>query len=178
MSPELPVTIKSHCSILFNETTVLILGGTQDGIDSANTYFFNFGTSDSWQVGPTMSVTRILLSCNLIPKDKDSKEMSVIAVGGEGRSTTEILDDLSGSWRPGPGHSQLTYKSVLVMHPLGGVVLVSGAFYNVLYTPTNQLYRLEHAGPLASWEIMKQHLADGRILHAAFLVPTEITKCI
>ena len=42
LSASLPVTIFSHCMVLLNSTTVLIIGGTQGGsLYSSNTYFFN-----------------------------------------------------------------------------------------------------------------------------------------
>jgi hypothetical protein len=176
-SPLLPVTVMDHCSVLFNDSTVLILGGTQNGTASPNTYFFVFGSSTTWERGPTMIATRTRHSCNLIPKEKGSQEMSIIAVGGQGLSTTEFLDDLTGNWKPGPGFSFTPSKSVLVMHPLGGVVLVGGSASSNPYNVTNKLYRLQHAGPLGVWELMIQTLTTARFYHTAFLIPAEITNC-
>jgi len=101
--------------------------------------------------------------------------MSVIVAGGRGIISTEILDDVSGNWRFGPPLIAYIFKSVLVMHPKGGVLLVAGAQSE--YGPTNFIYRLRHAGCDAKWEKLPKQMVQYKYYHSAMLVPSELANC-
>ena len=40
-TPSLPVTIFVHCMLLLNSTAAMVVGGTQNGVVSANTYLIS-----------------------------------------------------------------------------------------------------------------------------------------
>ncbi len=101
--------------------------------------------------------------------------MSVIVAGGRGITSTEILDDVSGKWRFGPPLIAYIFKSVLLMHPKGGVILVAGAQSE--YSPTNNIYRLRHAGWDAKWEQLAKAMTQYKYYHSAMLVPSELANC-
>jgi len=103
--------------------------------------------------------------------------LSVIVVGGRGIASTEVLDDLAGSRRFGPTLPASIYKSSLVMHPKGGVILVGGARGGE-YTLTNLILWLRDAGFNSTREKLYKTLQIAKMSHIAFLVPAEITKCI
>ncbi len=97
-------------------------------------------------------------------------------VGGRGISNSEVLDDLTGSWRYGPVLPDSIYKSSLLMHPKGGVILVGGARGGE-YTLTNLILRLRDAGPNSKWEELSKRLQIGKMTHTAFLVPAKFSNC-
>ena len=111
----------------------------------------------------------------MIPSNSKSSKMSVFVVGGRGIMSTEILDDVSGSWRFGPPLIAYVMKSVLLMHPKGGVILVVGAQSE--YGPTNFIYRLRHAGHDAKWEKLPKPMVQYKYYHSAMLVPSELANC-
>jgi hypothetical protein len=123
--PVLPVSIAYHCIVLVNATTVMVIGGHQNYEDSGKTFYFNT-EEQSWTEGPELTYKRSYLSCGKIRKNKDSQEMSIIAVGGSSSSSTEILDVGSNEWRNGPELPFGIDTSQLVEDQQGRVVLVGG----------------------------------------------------
>jgi hypothetical protein len=111
----------------------------------------------------------------MIPSNSRSSKMSVIVVGGRGIISTEILDDMSGNWRFGPPLIAYVIKSVLLMHPKGGVIMVAGSKSE--YSPTNLIYRLRHAGCDAKWEQLPKPMVQYKYYHSAMLVPSELANC-
>jgi hypothetical protein len=79
--PFLPVTITRHCMVTVNSTTVMAIGGDQNGQRSGKTLFFTFG-EESWTEGPELKNNRRHHSCGKIRRNKDSQEMSIIVAGG------------------------------------------------------------------------------------------------
>jgi hypothetical protein len=79
--PPLPVTIEDHCSVVVNATTLLVIGGLQDGFRSSNTFYFNSET-EVWTKGPQMKEKRINHSCGRIRKNSQILEYSIIVAGG------------------------------------------------------------------------------------------------
>ncbi len=105
ISDNIPVKIDEHCSVSVNETTILIIGGNQNGEISSNTFFFNTETGTWWQ-GPDLKQSRKQHSCQRIRKNSNSQEMSIIVVGGwlghTATSSVEILDPGANEWTRGP----------------------------------------------------------------------------
>jgi len=60
--PSLPVTIRAHCMVTVNKTTVMVIGGVMGEVEtSKKTFYFTFGEK-SWSEGPTMKYARYLKS--------------------------------------------------------------------------------------------------------------------
>ncbi len=179
----LPVTISAHCQVLLNSTTVLVIGGRQNGnVSSANTHFFN-GDSEVWTEGPPLEIARSYHSCGKIRQKSDGNELSVVVVGGtsDGSSTllssVEILDYGSSQWRNGPNLPFGIAWSQLVEDPEGGggVLLVGG---HSKQTPfLDSLFELRDAGEDTVWIKRKRKLEKARRAHVAFLVPDNIVDC-
>jgi hypothetical protein len=183
----LPVETYGHCSVLFNSTTVLVIGGYQNRSLSSNTFLFNT-ENEIWAEGPQLKKERMDHSCGRIRKNSHSQDFSIIVVGGvEGLgwkstpghyfsfSSVEILDLGANEWRKGPDLPFGIDLAQMVEDPNGGVVLVGGRsdFYRYLDT----LYQLPHGGADAVWTKMEQKLKIARRDHVAFLVPDDVVDC-
>jgi N-acetylneuraminic acid mutarotase len=177
--PSLPVTtLYAHCMVTVNSTTVLAIGGQQNGF-SGKTFYFTFG-KESWTEGPELKNKRRYHSCGKIRRDKDSQEMSIIVAGGSDGffsylSSVEILDEGSNEWQMGPELPFTIYGSQMVEDQNGGIVLIGGSSDSVANIDT--LYQLSHGGQDAVWTKMEQKMNTGRRLHIAFLVPDNIVDC-
>jgi hypothetical protein len=173
--PSLPVSIRSHCMVTVNSTTVMVIGGRQNGPDySGNTFYYTFG-EESWTEGPELKNKRGYHSCGRIRRDKDSQEMSIIVAGGwigSYLSSVEILDEDSNEWQTGPELPFGIYGSEMVEDQNGGFVLIGGKSSSVADLDT--LYQLPHGGQDAAWTKMEQKLNTGRRFHTAYLVPDHI----
>jgi hypothetical protein len=176
--PSLPVTIAEHCLVTVNSTTVMAIGGSQDGRYSGKTYYFTFGEA-SWTDGPVLRYKRESHSCGRIRRDTDSQEWSIIVAGGYGGSSymtsVEVLDGGSNQWRAGPKLPYGVLFSQMVEDQNGGVVLIGGT------SPTNPyldaLLLLPHVGQDAAWTKMEQKLKLGKNTHTAFLVSDNNVDC-
>jgi hypothetical protein len=177
--PSLPITFGYHCMVEVNSTTLLVIGGIQNGQRSAKTFYLS--TKDlSWTVGPEMKTPRNIHSCGRIKKDNASQGTSIIVVGGFGDNweyltSVEILDEGSNSWRSGPELPIPIDLSQLVNDPNAGVVLVGG--YDPYWGFLSTLWQLPHGGNDAVWMQMVRKLKIPRYRHTAFLVPDSITSC-
>jgi hypothetical protein len=177
--PSLPVTIYYHCMVTVNSTTVMVIGGVQNGQYSGKTFFFTF-VEESWTEGPELKNKRGVHSCGKIRRNKESQEMSIIVVGGyDGSSnlpSVEILDEGSNEWQTGP---ELPFgidnNSQLVEDQNGGVVMIGG--YLSSFDKLSTLFQLPHGGQDAVWMKMEQKMKSGRYDHTAFLVPDNIVDC-
>jgi hypothetical protein len=172
--PNLPVTIYGHCLVTVNSTTVLAIGGRQNGQTSGKTFFFTFGEG-SWTEGPELKNKRDSHSCGKIRKNKDSQEMSIIVAGGWGLSSVEILDVGSNEWQTGPELPFGISDSQMVEDQNGGVVLIGG--YSSSVGTLDTLYQLPHGGQDAVWTEMEQKLKTGRKWHTALMVPDNLVDC-
>jgi hypothetical protein len=177
--PSLPVTIAYHCMVTINSTTVMAIGGAQNGqIYSGKTFYFTFG-EESWTEGPELKKKRSYHSCGKIRRNKESQEMSIIVAGGHDvssrLSSVEILDEGSNEWQTGPELPFGIEGSQMVEDQNGGVVLIGGWSSSILNFDT--LFQLPHGGHDAVWTKMEQKMQTGRRLHTAFLVPDNIVDC-
>jgi hypothetical protein len=177
--PSLPVSVSAHCMVTVNSTTVMAIGGYQDGKDySGKTFYYTFG-EESWTAGPQLMNKRGYSSCGKIRRDKLSRQFSIIVVGGyDGNSilkSVEILAEGSNSWKSGPELPMGMEESKIVEGSNGGVVLIGGKSISVTYLDT--LYQLQHGGLDAVWTKMEQKLNTGRYRHLAILVPDSIVDC-
>jgi hypothetical protein len=177
--PSLPVTIFAHCMITVNSTTVMVIGGAQNGQRSGKTFYFTFG-EESWTEGPELKYKRYYHSCGKIRRNKESQEMSIIVAGGyysgsSYLSSVEILDEGFNEWQTG---SELPFGmgySQMIEDENEGVVLIGG--YSSSVSNLDTLYQLPHGGQDAVWTKMEQKMQTGRWQHTAFLVPDRIVDC-
>jgi hypothetical protein len=176
--PSLPVTMYAHCMVTVNSTTVMVIGGVQNGQYSGKTFYFTFG-EESWTEGPELKNKRVLLSCGKIRRNKESQEMSIIVAGGEYGSSylssVEILDEGSNEWQTGPELPFGIAESQMVEDQKGGVVLIGGRSSSVGNLDT--LYQLPHGGQDAVWTTMEQKMKTGRRRHTAVLIPDNFVDC-
>jgi N-acetylneuraminic acid mutarotase len=175
--PSLPVTISYHCMVTINSTTVMVIGGKQNGQYSGKTFYLTFGEK-SWTEGPELKFNRVWHSCGKIRRNKDSQEMSIIVAGGwDGSylSSVEILDEGSNDWKTGPELPIGIGDSEMVEDQNGGVVLIGGDSSSVFNLDT--LYQLPHGGQDAVWTKMEQKMKTGRNSHTAFLIPDNVVDC-
>jgi hypothetical protein len=176
--PSLPVTIKSHCMLTVNSTTVMAIGGRQNNQYSGKTFYFTFG-EESWTEGPELKNKRLYHSCGRIRRNRESQEMSIIVAGGDDGSSrlssVEILDEGSNEWQTGPELPFGISSSKMVEDQNGGVVLIGG--YSSPGGNLDTPYQLPHGGEDAVWTKMEQKMNTGRRQHTAFLVPDNIVDC-
>ena len=173
--PSLPVTIRDHCMVTINSSTVMVIGGWQNYQRSGKTFYFTFG-EESWTEGPELKIKRFDQSCGRIRREKDSQVMSIIVTGGfDGSylSSTEILHEGSSEWQTGPELPFGIFGSEMVEDQSGGVVLIGGSSGSSLDT----LFQLPHGGQDAVWTKMEQKMKIGRDSHTAFLVPDNVVEC-
>jgi hypothetical protein len=176
--PSLPVTIYAHCMVTVNSTTVMAIGGAQNGQASGKTFYFTVG-EQSWTEGPELKNKRGYHSCGKIRKNKESQEMSIIVAGGYDYSSilssVEILDEGSNEWQTGPELPFGIRYSQMVEDQNGGVILIGGESSSILNLDT--LYQLPHGGQDAAWTKMEQKLKTGRYRHTAVMVPDNSLDC-
>jgi hypothetical protein len=176
--PSLPVTVWAHCMVTVNSTTVMVIGGFQNGSLSGKTFYFTFG-EESWTERPQLKIKRRSHSCGKIRRNKDSQEMSIIVAGGYDDSSylssVEILDEGSNEWQTSPELPFGIEDSQMVEDQNGGVVLIGGRSSQTDSLDT--LYQLPHGGQDAVWTKMEQKLKTGRFWHTAFMVPDNFVDC-
>jgi hypothetical protein len=176
--PSLPVTIYYHCMVTVNSTTVMAIGGEQNGKGySGKTFYFTLG-EESWTEGPELKNKRGFHSCGKIRRNKESQEMSIIVAGGfDGSylSSVEILDEGSNEWQTGPELPFGITASQMVEDQNGGVVLIGG--YSSSVSNLDTLYQLPHGGQDAVWTKMEQKMQIGRYEHTALLIPDNFVEC-
>jgi hypothetical protein len=176
--PSLPVTIRAHCMVTVNSTTVMVIGGYQNDWYSGKTFYSTFG-EESWTEGPVLKNKRSFFSCGKIRRNKESQEMSIIVAGGSDDSSqlssVEILDEGSSGWQTGPELPFGIDGSQMVEDQNGGVFLIGGKSSTVDYLDT--LYQLPHGGQDAVWTKMEQKMKIGRNYHTACLVSDNLVDC-
>ena len=170
--------IRYHCMVTVNSTTVMVIGGYQNGQLSGKTFLYTFGEK-SWIEGPDLKYKRQHHSCGKIKRDKDNQEMSIIVAGGwDGSSklvSVEILDEDSNEWQTGPELPCGIAASQMVEDQNGGVILIGG--YSSSVDTLDTLYQLPHGDQDAAWIKMEQKMKTGRREHTAFLTPDNIADC-
>ena len=190
----MPFTISSHGMVKFDDDTIFIMGGRQNGSVSRQTWIVNPKDNFSIREGPSMLSERALFSCGKM--ELNGKSVIVVAGGDWGTSildTVEILDPsdeegwvwgkISFSFdsfviysylNSGPTLPYKLYGSAMVTSPNGkGVVLVGG------YDATHMKYSsdlLELKQSSEEWIVLEQQLQYPRFRHLAFSIPSDLTK--
>lgn len=118
IEPSLPVSITHHCMTLMNSTTVILIGGSQNGL--SQTYILNTeNDAAAWVKGPNLNNEDYPFKpvCGKIRLSQKSIKFGVIYAGFE--QSTEILEDADAQWHYGP---EVPFRLVgfsLVEAPLG-----------------------------------------------------------
>ncbi len=176
--PSVPVTIRDHCMVALNSTTVMVIGGWQNGKLIGNSYYYTFGEA-SWTNGPRLRYNRNVHSCGRIKRDEATQEMTIIVAGGyDGSyflSSVEILDEASSAWQTGTGLPLGIGHAPMIEDPNGGVILIAGA--STSSYQLDSLYQLLHGGQGAVWTLMSQQLKTKRQTPTAILVPDSVVVC-
>ena len=179
--PPIPVPVRSHCVVTLSPTEIMVIGGNtgvEDGLETQKTFILS--ESLVWTEGPPLSKPRQGHSCGRINSIFDSGRKRVIVVGGKNAQgylkEVEVFDEDLKTWQLGPELPFGISQAGLVEDRNGGIVLVGGDIGVGLRHQRN-IYKLTHFESPAGWKLMKQQLAVGRLGHAAFLVPDEITDC-
>ncbi len=125
-----------------------------------------------------LTTGRIAFSCSKI-RDSTSRSYSIIVVGGLTSlqrsllNSTEILNLNTQTWQFGPILPRGLYKTQMVEHYKGGVVLIGGA--NGQNDPQDSLYHLPSVN--GKWYLMQKKMSERRTNPVAFLVPASFTNC-
>jgi hypothetical protein len=132
VTPSLPVTIRGHCSVLLNETTVMVIGGYQskdrankssDDISSHTFYLNTEREEKGWVKGPSLRVARWHHSCSIVKVPDRGNDYGILVAGGYGEglqrlSSVEVLDNGSFEWREGPELVTVSGKQWLAHLPV------------------------------------------------------------
>ena len=172
--PNLPYAVNGHCMVSINETTLVLIGGSEH---PSETYFYN-SEYNQWLPGPRLLVERNRASCATVnwinPADGQLGQVVVVAGGYRlgALSSVELLyiNDIDSGWQAGPEMNKTAHNAVLVEYK-NSLVLVGG----LGTVDGKHLYQL--SSPEGPWIEMEQTLPGTNIDHIAFLIPDEITDC-
>jgi hypothetical protein len=176
--PILPNAVYGHCMVTVNSTTVMVIGGAQNGPISGKIFYFTIGAI-KWTEGPSLKYPRYYNTCGNIRRDKTSQEMSIIVAGSVDPSTmssVEILDEGSTEWKTGPELPFGIWRPQMIEDQNKGVVLIGGG-QTSSGSLLNTLYQLPNGGQDAVWTKMEQKMTIGRWSHTAIMVPDSIVDC-
>jgi hypothetical protein len=176
--PPLPVTVYGHCMITVNSTTVMLIGGWQNGKLSGNSFYYSLG-EENWTGGPELMFKRGSTGCGKIRSNKVGPEMNFIVAGGwngsSRLSSVEILNEGSNMWQTGPELPFGVWRPQIIEDQNGGVVLIGGQSSSDIYLDT--LYQLPNGDQDAVWTKMDQKIKNKGWLHLAIMVPDSIVDC-
>ena len=170
--PVAPIYRAYHCMVLFNLTTVWVIGGNDDNnYATPNVHIFNSATM-KWTAGANMLVDRYSHTCSMILKNDQSQSLTQIVIGGRNnfwvsQYSVEIFDDQTNSWKYGP--VPITIGGSVVNDPSNGIIQVGADNGDTFF------YRLRHAA--SQWEKMDIKLKTLRYAPIAFYIPSNITNC-
>jgi N-acetylneuraminic acid mutarotase len=175
--PSLPVTVYGHCMITLNSTTVMVIGGWQNGRISGNTLYYSLG-GNSWSGGPALKYPRGFTSCGKIRSKEVGQEMNIIVAGGwngTSQSSVEILNEGSNMWQTSPELPFGIQRPQMIEDRNGGVILIGGQSSSSIFLDT--LYQLPNGNQDAVWIKMDQKMKTAGWLHLAIMVPDSIVDC-
>jgi hypothetical protein len=104
--PDLPHKVGYHCLVSLNDSTVILIGGMQNGLylEDTNTFYYN-NDNKTWTEGPSLINGRFWHSCALFKNPLNGNAETVIVTGGYNDKgtlvSTEFLNLDSDSWTLG-----------------------------------------------------------------------------
>ena len=175
VQPTLPRGFMHHCAVLFNSTTVLVIGGqNSDYVLVADVFIFNSVTM-AWSKAANLNVVRQNHLCAMISSSDGSQTMAPMVVSGDSGTTSLTSSEYSldlKSWTPGPALPYAITYTAIVNDRNGGIVLVGGLKDNVLL---DTLMYLRHAQ--GQWEILSIKLKLPRSNGIALALPDGAINC-
>jgi hypothetical protein len=105
--PDLPHKVGYHCLVSLNDSTVILIGGMQNGkhLEDTNTFYYN-NDDKTWTEGPKLINGRYWHSCALFKSPLNGNADIVIVTGGYNDNigilrSTEFLNLDINSWALG-----------------------------------------------------------------------------
>ena len=106
---QLPISFDSHCMVHYKKNSVIIIGGTQNGIaKSKKTWIIDSNNRSNLIEGPSLNKGRQFFSCDKV-EDRFGNTL-ILVIGGEYEDTVEFLNTTEMSkWAFG---KKLIYRKV------------------------------------------------------------------
>jgi len=123
---DLPVSVSHHCSVAFDDKTILIIGGREDNLPYSRKTFYFTPEAETLKLAPgsTLIQGRKFHSC------VGTKSGDIIVAGGRDDrselSTVEILHRRTFKWKQGAQLPLAISYGAMVADPEGGAILVGG----------------------------------------------------
>jgi Galactose oxidase, central domain len=147
----LPRGVWEHCLVKINSTTLFLIGGSETSggasFPVSATHFYDVN-DNQWIPGPALNVARAGAGCgilNWMNPQTNQMEKIVVAAGGYGSSTTELLyvDRIGDySWIMGPSlPTKNGFPSMVEFQ--NSVILIGGGYPS---SPFKELYQLTSPG--------------------------------
>ena len=168
--PDLPFNASQHCMIQYDASTILLIGGLQDGCISGKTWIINPENGFEIKEGPPLNIARYRHSCAKMVSSNG--KVLIIVAGGINKAavkSVEIWDPVSNEgWTFGPSLPFPSKNSAMVTSPDGlGVVLIGG--YNYFDNHfSSALIELRDA--LSNWVVLEQKVKHIRKHHVALQI--------
>ena len=173
----LPFTIKSHCTVEYNEHSLYIIGGLQNEVASRETWIVNPEKDFEIAKGPHLKFARFSHSCDKM--ELDGEVVLIVAGGYDGihaLNSVEILrpNKTEEGWIPGPDLSCKTYNSCMVTSFDGkGVILIGG--HDSTNARDSDCMLEMHSLRGMNWKFLGTRLKQGRKGH--IVLTTSSDKC-
>jgi hypothetical protein len=120
VEPSLPVNILGHCMVHVNATTVMVIGGIQNGTQNSNgTYILNTG-NEQWRRGPNLKYGQARLLCGKLRTNSLRSEGFSVIVVGSFNSKIQLLDKLEDDWHLGLELPRMVSLTTIDAHREGG----------------------------------------------------------
>ena len=167
LQPLLQQEFSNHCALLYNSTTILVIGGIYAPTDI---FVFNSVTME-WTTAAKLNFAREDHYCAMISSSNQSQAKIPLVIGGSAQKSTEFSLDLS-SWALGPALPYFIKGTAVVSDGNGGVVMVGGQVNSALL---DTLLYLRHAQ--SHWEEMSIKLKTPKAYVTAIYLPDVAVNC-
>ena len=165
--PLLQQEFSNHCALLYNSTTILVIGGIYAPTDI---FVFNSVTME-WTTAAKLNFAREDHYCAMINSSNQSQARIPLVIGGKAQISTEFSLDLS-SWAVGPALPYYIIGTAAVGDGNGGVVMVGGQRDSALL---DTLLYLRDAQ--SKWETMSIKLKTPKSDVTAIYLPDGAVNC-
>jgi hypothetical protein len=117
--------IDGACATFLNHDTLIIIGV---GANRTKAYYQTMpaDVNDFKLISAEMKHPRFRAGCGKIRVNQHNLKHAMIVAGGDGQITTELLTDVNGTWKPGPGIARILHNR----HGSGPI----NAIFNIIYS--------------------------------------------
>ena len=178
--PDMPVATGYHCMTLVNDTTAIILGGS----DGHSVWFFDFET-ESFSRGPAF-VSGTWFSqhvCGTI-SDSNESEVQLVVVAGGGYSPSDAQDIFqyflvgSSEWNAGPVVPEPIMNGAGTTTPDGLRLIIAGGSTGPWYgSIRSTIFQIQCHSLDCHWSKLDQELETARRGAVAMFIPESFTFC-